>query len=475
MVSAATTAADPGLLTILRSETLVLIIGILLGLAGLITSLLAFSRWQAGMTYLLYFGLCSFLYGIRLLAETRSIQLLTGIPGSALLDLDAIITYSIPVFFMLFILSIVGSGLWNSLKWLLYLQIGFTVAGITADLVSGRPLTLAIGNNLMVILYILVLLINLFHRTLRWRNELLPLRIGLTVFAFLVLTSNLVSIGLISLRRNYEPYGMFFLVSCLGYVAVTRFFSNRDQLVALHTELSTARRIQASILPKSIPEIPGLAIAARYRPMSAVAGDFYDFYAPDSHHLGVLVADVSGHGVPAALIASMVKVAFSAQKARADDPAALLAGMNREFAGQFEQEFVTAAYLYLDLRQNRAVFAGAGHPPLYRWQPGQAALESFPGKGLMLGPIPDATYVNTSLDLHPGDRFILYTDGIPEARNGNEDFYGDERFRQSLVHTMQEPPDRQADRCLESLRAWTGDRMDDDLTLVIVAGIEENS
>src|SRR5215467_11848826 len=102
-----------------------------------------------------------------------------------------------------------------------------------------------------------------------------------------------------------------------------------QQLQIIQKELETARLIQLSILPSEIPKIEGLDIAARYIPMTSVAGDFYDFIVVDEKHIGILVADVSGHGMPAALVASMLKIALSAQEAHAADPAQVLLGLNR--------------------------------------------------------------------------------------------------------------------------------------------------
>src|SRR3984885_11132098 len=122
-----------------------------------------------------------------------------------------------------------------------------------------------------------------------------------------------------------------------------------QQLLSIQKELETARQIQLSILPSVIPKIEGLDIAARYVPMTSVAGDFYDFIVVDEKHLGILVADVSGHGMPAALIASMLKIALSAQGAHAADPAQVLAGLNQTLCGKFQYQYVTAAYLFVDL------------------------------------------------------------------------------------------------------------------------------
>ena len=123
------------------------------------------------------------------------------------------------------------------------------------------------------------------------------------------------------------------------------------QLLTIQKELETAREIQLSILPEEIPKIGGLDIAARYIPMTSVAGDFYDFIVVDEKHLGILVADVSGHGMPAALIASMLKIAVAAQEPHAADPAQLLLGLNQALYGKFQRHYVTAAYLFLDMQR----------------------------------------------------------------------------------------------------------------------------
>lgn len=106
-----------------------------------------------------------------------------------------------------------------------------------------------------------------------------------------------------------------------------------EQLLTINNELEMAREIQLAILPRETPKLKGLEIAARYLPMSTVAGDFYDFIILDDKHVGVLIADVSGHGLPAALIASMLQVSLTAQLSHAAEPGRVLAGLNRRRAG----------------------------------------------------------------------------------------------------------------------------------------------
>src|ERR1700678_4251948 len=110
-----------------------------------------------------------------------------------------------------------------------------------------------------------------------------------------------------------------------------------SQLRTIQQEMETARQIQLSILPRELPKGGGLDIAARYVPMTSVAGDFYDFIPIGDKRIGVLVADVSGHGMPAALISSMLKIALSAQTYCATDPERVLAGLNQALCGKFQE------------------------------------------------------------------------------------------------------------------------------------------
>src|SRR5260370_24928023 len=162
---------------------------------------------------------------------------------------------------------------------------------------------------------------------------------------------------------NIEPIGFLIFIAFLGYLAAHRTFANEEHLLAINKELQIANQIQSSILPREVPRLAGLEIVARYVPMSAVAGDFYDFLVLDDKHIGILVADVTGHGVPAALIASMLKVAFAGQSGHADDPARVLAALNRALCGKFEEHFVTAAYAFVDLERRVLRYPRAGHPP----------------------------------------------------------------------------------------------------------------
>jgi sigma-B regulation protein RsbU (phosphoserine phosphatase) len=244
------------------------------------------------------------------------------------------------------------------------------------------------------------------------------------------------------------------------------------QLLAIQKELETARLIQLSILPSEIPKIEGLDIAARYVPMTSVAGDFYDFIVMDEKHIGILVADVSGHGMPAALIASMLKIALSTQEPHAADPAQMLLGLNQALCGKFQHHYVTAAYLFVDMQKRVLTYAGAGHPPLLLWGGSSEGVRAVMENGMFLGRFPFATYSSVELPLKTGDRVLLYTDGVSETTNPAEVEFGTERFKQFLETDHSTSADHFADRLLEELSRWSArgsaEDLDDDITMVAI-------
>ena len=252
-----------------------------------------------------------------------------------------------------------------------------------------------------------------------------------------------------------------------------------QQLKAIKDELETARRIQLSILPREIPRIDGLDVAARYIPMTSVAGDFYDFIIVDKKRLGILVADVSGHGMPAALIASMLKIALAAQSAQARDPAAVLSGLNQSLYGKFQGHHVTAAYALVDTEKESICYAGAAHPPLLLRDRSSGNSCELVENGLLLGFFPQATYTAVEVPFREGDWAILYTDGILEMTDPSEQEFGADRFKLFLENNQGLAADPFVDRLLEELSRWSdrasGREPEDDVTVVAFHFTQQSS
>ena len=244
-----------------------------------------------------------------------------------------------------------------------------------------------------------------------------------------------------------------------------------SQLQTVQQEMETARQIQLSILPGEVPFIKGLEIAARYVPMTSVAGDFYDFIAIDDRRIGILVADVSGHGMPAALISSMLKIALSAQTHCAADPERVLAGLNQALCRKFKGHFVTAAYVFVDTEKQNLRYAGAGHSPLILRSHSANTTSDFVENGLVLGFFPEATYTAVELPFKQGDWGGLYTDGIPETTNHEEEQFGVDRFKLFLQNNASLSLDQFVDSFLGELSRWSdsgsGSEPEDDVTLLV--------
>ena len=245
-----------------------------------------------------------------------------------------------------------------------------------------------------------------------------------------------------------------------------------SQLLALNNELEMARQIQLSILPHSIPKLPGLEIAARFLPMTSVAGDFYDFIEIDEKHIGILIADVSGHGLPSALIASMLQVALTAQTGHASEPAKVLLGLNHALCGKFTDNFVTAAYVYVDLEKNLMRYAGAGHPPVLQWRNSTGKTAKLLENGLVLGMVEEATYDALEFPLALGDRYVLYTDGVLEATNSAQEQFGADRFMRFIENHKHLAADQFSETFLTELSRWSNQTAEqgqqDDITLLVI-------
>lgn len=287
-------------------------------------------------------------------------------------------------------------------------------------------------------------------------------RAGLAVFVVLVLWTNIAE--LLGHRTTFEFYGFAVMLCCLGYLAAHRALDRDKQLTSIQQELEIARRIQLSILPAASPLLEHFDVATRYRPMTSVAGDFYEVLDAENGAVGLLVADVSGHGVPAALIASMVKVAIQSQRHRQDDPAGLLAGVNEALCGNAQNQFVTAGYVFLDPERGQLSYAGAGHPPMFVLRSRQVV--RIEENGLVLAMMPTAAYQSTTQSLMHGDRILLYTDGILEAATPTGEEYGYDRLSRVLEESWHLTAEQTADRILEAVSAWSP-AQSDDLTIIV--------
>lgn len=456
----------------LRADAAALVFGVILAAIGLSATVLYFFPRKNRDVVIISFGLFTLLYGIGLLAETQTILLLTDISPTAWAHLTFVIAYLIPVPFLVFFLHTIGQG-WHRLAlWAFRLQVGLASLAIIVDLVHGLPGKMAFANHILAVFAFLAFLFLLFAPGQPPTQDLRLFRVGFVIFAVFGVETNLASLRLVRGPTHLEPIGLFVFVVCLGSLVAHRAFRNQEHLGALREELEIARRIQLATLPERMPKIAGLEIVTRYLPSSSVAGDFYDFLITGDRCLGILIADVSGHGVPAALLASMVKVAIGTQVQHAGDPAAVLSGLNRILYGKLQEQFVTASYLFLDVPQKKALYSSAGHPALLLWREKEREVFEYDETGLVLGISPEVQYSNTEFSFEVEDRILLCTDGVLEVMNGRDELFGRHRLKQSIEEDAKLPADRFCDALLGKLETWAGTRpgqaQADDVTLVVV-------
>ena len=449
---------------------------VLLSIALVATAVFFFRRSTRDLT-LIYFALFCILYGVRLLAGLPAFRFLFDESPIFWGYVNWFITCTILLPFGLFLYEIASEDFRKPLRWVLAVQAGFAVFGVVAASLGVSLGKLGIANNIVVLgsfaAWGLFLLANKQHSGPRKRltREIHVLVAGFLVWLLFIVRANLSGLGILR-GSNVEFVGFLVFVVALGYVSAYRVFANEERLLTISKELEIARRIQASTLPQSVPALRGLEIAARYIPMSAVAGDFYDFLSVDEQRVGILIADVTGHGVPAALIASMLKVAFTGQAAHAHDPARVIAGLNHSLCGKFDEHFVTAAYLFVDLKNSVLRYSAAGHPPLMLASRLEDKVREIEENGLMLGVFPEAPYSSVEVRISPGDRCLLCTDGVFEARNAAQEEFGRSRCHEFLKSRRDIPAGGFANAFLDRIAGFSGygsaRAQEDDITLLVL-------
>jgi sigma-B regulation protein RsbU (phosphoserine phosphatase) len=201
----------------------------------------------------------------------------------------------------------------------------------------------------------------------------------------------------------------------------------------LDHELAIAEELQANLLPKKMPQIPGYDISAYYRPSREVGGDYYDFIDIDADHLGILVADVSGKGIPGSIVMTETRALVKSEAVRTRSPAETLTRVNRVLYNDIKRGmFVTLYYVICQISTGVFTCVSAGHNPMVIWRNASNTCHLVNPNGLALGidkgPLFEKTLKEQRIQLFPGDRFVLYTDGVIESMNENQEEFGQNRF-----------------------------------------------
>jgi sigma-B regulation protein RsbU (phosphoserine phosphatase) len=240
---------------------------------------------------------------------------------------------------------------------------------------------------------------------------------------------------------------------------------------ALDREFKIVGEIQRSLLPAQVPKIPTLDVAAYYQPSQRAGGDYYDFFPLPGGKWGIFIADVSGHGTPAAVLMAITHCMAHTHPGPPMPPARVLEYLNRHLASLYTSEngsFITAFYAVYDPAARTLTYTSAGHNPprLKRCQDG-TLLALDQAAGVVLGITYDATFEECVQRLQPGDQIIFYTDGISEARNPEGEMFRTERLDQALESCSLQAS-ALLDSVLHSIEEFTrGCPADDDRTMIV--------
>jgi sigma-B regulation protein RsbU (phosphoserine phosphatase) len=244
----------------------------------------------------------------------------------------------------------------------------------------------------------------------------------------------------------------------------------------LEQELEIAREVQATLFPKQLPHPPGMSIFGGCKPARIVSGDYYDFIVEDETHLNIVVGDISGKGISAALLMASLQAAMRSQllSSKRDDPAAIGQSLANVMAQVNQQIYLSSppekyATLFLsryDAESRRLWYCNAGHlPPIVLNAHGAQALEAT---GMVVGMFPDANYEARSIELPPGALLAIFTDGVTEALNKADEEFGDKQLLTALQQSHMRTPEGIWQYVMARVGDWQSDLPQyDDITLIV--------
>ncbi|MBP7583530.1 MAG: SpoIIE family protein phosphatase [Spirochaetes bacterium] len=358
------------------------------------------------------------------------------------------------------------------LRGLFFLYVAYTFAAfllVAAGLIG--VMSLILPYNLLILVSIPIMLFCIAATSFRGNRDATIFTTGFVILIAVGVRDALMDMGMLPRGEFIHHWGILVFIVSLGIILARRFSDTYTRFYEYQQNLELARNIQRSNLPRQVPGVERLRISAKYIPMQRVGGDFYGFHAVDSKRMGVLLTDVSGHGIPSAMISSMIRLSFDLAAEHAHDPSRLLEALNAMLIEKIEKNFITASYCYLDLEQMKLCSGNAGHPSLYIWNNDGGRLVEIRPRGMFLGRFTDIQCVTEETDIRPGDKIVIYTDGITEAMNRRGELFGEKSLEDFIRGWHGLPAEEFIARLLDHVRAWSGrsdDGFDDDLTIIVI-------
>ena len=252
-----------------------------------------------------------------------------------------------------------------------------------------------------------------------------------------------------------------------GLIQWREALAHRESLMSLRQELDLAGRIQQSMLPTEFPHMDGYDVHAMLAPASEVAGDFYDVMRLDSGRVGLLVADVSGKGVPAALFMMASRTLLRGAAIGLGDPARILSETNALMCQNNSQSMFATVFFCIVDPYGSVLYSDAGHPPPLLLRPDGSVSSLGVARDVALGLLTDAEYIHFDFTLEPGELMFMYTDGVTEAMNGSLEEFGQDRLTDTLSGLAGESAEECCAGVVDAVRKFSGPAIQsDDITCV---------
>jgi phosphoserine phosphatase RsbU/P len=263
-------------------------------------------------------------------------------------------------------------------------------------------------------------------------------------------------------------------VACRNSRQTERLIAAREQ----ERELQIAKEIQLSLLPAQIPQFAGISLGGVCVPAHQVGGDYYDYLQRGENLLDLVIADVSGHNIGAALLMAETRTFIQARVHGIHRASEIMNALNEFFYDDLTRAelFITMFYAIYDAKSRQLCFASAGHNPPLLWRASNGSYERLDADGLILGIKRGVHFEERRVQLRPGDVLLLYTDGITEAENTEGEFFGEERLISLFAGNHRQAPQQIIDDLLQQARLFTGtQQFNDDVSLVVLQVAEEES
>ena len=271
------------------------------------------------------------------------------------------------------------------------------------------------------------------------------------------------------LRKPVDKEELLARVS--GLLQLKKSVKDGAALNIIKREISIARTIQKSLLENKMPDIENVSLALRYFPMYEIGGDFYEISPLDENRIGIMLADVSGHGIPAAFISGMLKVICNFHSKDADNPAEFMNRINEAIYNIVEDQFITACYTIIDIKNKKIIQSNAGHWPMLLYRKNTNELIFNQQRRMPLGCQLEENYVNSEIYLEENDRLIFYTDGIIELKNSEGKMLGDKNFHELIKKFGNFDPESFSNKIIETIKKWYDTKEEifaDDVTLLVL-------